>query len=144
MTCIAWDGVTLAADKRVTLQGLARTVTKIFRVGDVLVGISGNGAEGMDMVEWVRGGCKPDDFPAMQRDKEAWAATAVFSDAGILLYECTPQPLRIEDKYFAMGSGSDYALAAMHCGRSAYDAVVVACHFDVNCGNGYDTLDLDQ
>ena len=36
----------------------------------------------------------------------------------------------------------DFALAAMHLGKSAREAVEVACALDVFCGNGIDTLEL--
>lgn len=37
-------------------------------------------------------------------------------------------------KFHAVGSGRDYALAAMHLGLSARDAVGVAMEFDLNTG----------
>lgn len=77
MTCIAWDGETLAADKRVTYQGLARTVTKIFRVGKSLIAISGEGAQGMEMLDWWKNGALPANYPLSQRDKETWQAPVV-------------------------------------------------------------------
>ena len=36
MTTIAWDGMTLAADKRATAGSLTRTVTKLYRVRGAL------------------------------------------------------------------------------------------------------------
>ena len=48
MTVIAWDGHTLAADKRsVSGGGIARTVTKIQRHGDCLIAMTdcGNGCD---------------------------------------------------------------------------------------------------
>ena len=144
MTCIAWDGVTLAADKRGTFAGLARTVTKIFRVGERLVAVAGNCAEGMDMLDWIRGGRVAADFPPAQRDEKTWATVVLISHDGVELYERTPSPIKIEDRYFATGAGRDYALAAMHLGKSAREGVEVACHFDVSCGNGIDTLTLEE
>lgn len=142
MTCVAWDGKTLAADKRVVYAGLARTVTKIFRVDNVLVGIAGDGAQGMEMIDWIRGGCAPDRFPASQRDKEQWATIAVIKADGLWVYERSPYPMRIEDKTYATGSGRDYALAAMHLGKTAREAVEIACLFETGCGNGVDVLEL--
>lgn len=143
MTCIAWDGKTLAADKRVTFQGLARTVTKIFRVGDAVVGISGNGCEGMDMIQWFLRGSLREEFPASQSDEKTWvSALHVARDGQVDLYERFPTPMRIEDPIFAIGSGRDFALAAMHLGKSAREAVEIACLFQSDCGNGVDVLEL--
>lgn len=148
MTCIAWDGKTLAADKRMTTVGLARTVTKIFRVGKTLAGICGDGAQGMEMLAWYRDlvderWSHPEEkFPAAQRDEKTWVTFVVVRVDGVWVYEKSPYPIRIENWAYATGSGRDYAMAAMHLGRSAKEAVEVACCFDVNCGNGIDTLEL--
>lgn len=142
MTCVAWDGKTLAADKRVTYVGLARTVTKIFRVGEALVGFAGDGGQCMEVLEWIQGGCVPDKFPASQRDKDQWSNVVVVRAGGVWSYERSPFPIRIEDGHYAAGSGRDYALAAMHLGKTAAEAVEIACIFDVSCGNGVDTLEL--
>ena len=146
MTVIAWDGKTLAADKRATYFGLSRTVTKIFRVGDVLVALAGNGSHGLEMLDWIRNGCKKDEFPAAQRaaDENQWATVSVFGADGIRLYERTPFPAVIEDENYATGSGRDYAIAAMHCGKTAREAVEIACMFETSCGNGIDTLTLGE
>lgn len=143
ITCIAWDGLTLAADKRATVSSLNRTTTKIHRVGKTLVGYCGDADQGLEMLAWIRKGAKPVSFPTSQRNKDDWAATLVISPGSVIqLYERTPYPIRYEDKQYAIGSGRDYALAAMHLGKTAKEAVEVACFFDPGCGNGVDTLRL--
>lgn len=143
MTVIAWDGQTLAADKRACNGGLARTVTKIYRVSDVLVGVAGDIAQAMEMIAWVRRGRKPDDFPASQRSDEWGTLVVIEADATVSVYEQSPYPFKIEDKIFASGSGRDFALAAMHHGKNAWEAVNTACCFDSGCGNGIDELRLE-
>lgn len=152
MSIVAWDGKFLAADKRGTFQGLSRTVTKIFRVEPVLtrvrvdaafVGMCGNAAEGYDMIEWVRAGRIPDEFPVNQRDDKLWASCLVIErDGRVNLYERSPNPVCIEEKLIAIGSGRDFALAAMYLGKSAREAVEIACVFEQGCGNGVDVLEL--
>lgn len=143
MTVIAWDGKTLAADKRACIGSMIRTTTKIFRVGDCLVGYSGEACFGEQMVAWFKAGAKVDDFPAAQRDKDDWCGLLVIHpDGKIAKYERTPYPLCFEDGQFAFGSGRDYALAAMYCGKTAAEAVEVTCALDNGCGNGVDTLEL--
>lgn len=140
MTCIAWDGKTLAADKRAINSGLPRTVTKIHRVKDCLVGASGDAAQAREMLAWWKSGANPKTFPASQRDKDDWGTFVVISKEGIDVYERTPYPIRFEEKQFACGSGRDFATAAMHLGCNAKQAVEIACRFDVSCGNGIDVL----
>lgn len=143
MTCIAWDGATLAADKRATIGGLYRVTTKIHRVGSMLVGYAGSGALSSEMLAWARGGFKKSTFPEAQRDPDNNIAMLVIRPTGLIqLYEYTPYPIRYEDKQFAIGSSRDFALAAMYLGKSAKDAVLVAAEFDPGCGNGVDTLTL--
>jgi len=142
MTVIAWDGLTLAADKRSVDCGLARTVTKIYRVNDSVVAIAGCLDQGLLMIEWVRNGCNPETFPDSQKVKDDWAVVVVADACGLRSYERTPYPIVVEDKFWAAGSGRDFALAAMHLGRSAIEAVQVACVFQSDCGNGFDSFDV--
>lgn len=142
MTVIAWDGKTLAADKRAVTSGLARTVTKILRHQDKLLGASGTFDNGNQMVEWFKGGCDPEKFPRCQSDKDDYTILVVVDSNGLRIYEKGPYPLLMEDPFFAAGSGRDYAIAAMHLGCSASEAVSVACKFDTSCGNGIDELVL--
>ena len=144
MTTIAWDGQTLAADKRACYGGNIQTVTKIHRVHGCLVAGSGELSFILAMVEWVRNGRDPSSFPAHQRDKDDWQPVLVIEPGGVvLLYERTPHPIRWERLPCAIGSGRDFALAAMHCGKTAREAVELACALDVFCGNGIDTMTLE-
>lgn len=143
ITVIAWDGRTLAADKQATNNGLKRTVTKIHRVGSLLVAFSGGVDSGLAMLQWIRGGCAPADFPPSQKDKDDWAPTLVIHpDGRVETYERTPIPTHIEDRIYASGCGRDYAMAAMHLGFDAVKAVQVACDLDAFCGMGIDALSL--
>lgn len=143
MSVIAWDGHTLAADKRACLGTLIRTTTKIFRIGDSLAGYAGSADQGEEMLAWLRNGAEIDRFPASQRDEDGWASVIVVSPGGkILKYERTPHPLQFEDLHFALGCGRDFALAAMYLGCDARRAVEVTCALDNGCGNGVDTLTL--
>lgn len=137
MTVIAWDGKTLAADRRATSCGLARTVRKIERYKGFLLGMSGDHAVAAEMLKWFTCG---GDFPAKAR--EDVATLLVVDHSGVRLFTTGPEPMVVLDPHMAIGSGRDYALMAMHLGKSAREAVELACLFDVDCGNGVDTLEL--
>jgi hypothetical protein len=56
---------------------------------------------------------------------------------GILIYDCKPYvllsrfvPLPILDRFYALGTGGAYALAGMHMGKNAIEAVKFAAKFD--------------
>ena len=141
MTIICWDGEKLAADKRALYGSMIRTTTKIFRVHDSLVGYSGDASFGEQMLAWIRSGENPADFPVYQREKDDWAELLVIRHGGLIhKYDRTPYPVAFEDKFIAIGSGREYAMAAMYCGRSAYEAVLLTCTLDSSCGNGVDVL----
>lgn len=143
MSVIAWDGKTLAADKRASYGTTILTTTKIFRVGGCLVGYTGDAVFGEQMLAWIRAGANVEDFPAAQRDKDDWCGVLVITPEGkVSRYERVPYPLTYEDKFFAAGSGGDFALAAMHLGKTAREAVELACKLDSGCGNGITELTL--
>jgi hypothetical protein len=142
MTVIAWDGKTLAADKRADVGGMTYTTTKLFRVRDAIVGVAGNAALSRAMVEWLIAGADPSRFPDGQKIRDDACGLLVIQGWRVFKYEYTPHPFEIEDRQVAMGSGRDYALCAMRLGKTAAEAVALACEFDPGCGNGIDTLEL--
>jgi ATP-dependent protease HslVU (ClpYQ) peptidase subunit len=145
MTVVAWDGKTLAADKRALAGGLISTVTKIRKIGKLLCGVAGAFTSGQELLAWVELGRKPDDFPVEIFDDDELYADLLIIEAGkILKYERSPIPILLEDKIYAIGSGSPFALAAMYCGKTAEEAIAVAASFDAGCGNGVDTLTLSK
>jgi 20S proteasome alpha/beta subunit len=141
MTVIAWDGKTLAADRQSTDVGLRRSVTKISRAGDgSLMGAAGQSHICRALRAWYDAGARPEDFP----DKDKTSHLLVISTKGEMrVYDGHPVPAVFEVERMAIGSGRDYAEAAMFLGKTAREAVEVACHFDNGCGNGIDTLELE-
>lgn len=142
MSVIAWDGKTLVADKRAINNGYkGGVVTKIHRWVGGLCAFSGDLDVGMQMVQWLRDGAKPADYPK-QQEKNAANFLVIHNNGRVERYESVPVPLVMENPQQAMGSGRDYALAAMHLGFDARRAVQVACALDSGCGNGVDVLEL--
>jgi hypothetical protein len=144
MTVICWDGKELAADRRSLYGAVIHEVTKIWRIGDVLVGGAGDYAQVLEMAAWVRAGRDVAAFPSSQRSKDDWAAVLLIEvDGTVLIYERTPYPVKVESLPVAIGSGKEFARAAMHCGRSPREAVLVANALTQECGNGVDVLTLE-
>ncbi|MRW82888.1 hypothetical protein GJ698_02135 [Pseudoduganella sp. FT26W] len=144
MTIIAWDGKTLAADKQSTCAGHGSTVTKIFRTTFGLVGFAGKASHARALLVWFNSGAILERWP-VSPDRDNWADAIVICPNGEVReyvgnggghYEL------VEDNFCAMGGGRDYALAAMFLGKSAKEAVEVACALDITCGKGIDTLEL--
>lgn len=145
MTVIAWDGKTLAADKRLGCNGYPATTTKIRRTaeGD-LIGTTGDSGMGRGLMAWYESGANPSEYPANRVDGGCRSTMLVIRRNGsICLFGSDPYPIEIENRFHALGSGGDFALAAMHLGHDAYAAVKVATALDNDCGNGIDTLELE-
>jgi hypothetical protein len=51
-------------------------------------------------------------------------------------------PIPIKEGFHAVGSGRDFALSAMRLGRTAREAIELACEFDVFTGGPITVLDL--
>ncbi len=143
MTIIAWDGKTLAADKAGANCGYLRAVTKIYRVPTGLVGFAGDGSRALALLEWFREGSDPAKYPDFQAGDDAVGCLHIGLDRRVSGYGHTPYPVFYEEAFDAIGSGRDYALAAMYLGHTARRAVEVASALDDSCGKGIDTLELE-
>lgn len=142
MTVIAWDGITLAADKMMSFNSSHATVTKIFKIGDTLVGFAGNASNGTECIDWVRGGRVPNEFPKSQAEANSGSLMVIEKGGRVCQYFSGPFPSVVEDTFMAIGSGDEFALAAMYLGKSAKRAVEVASALCPTCGNGIDTLEF--
>ena len=151
MTVLAWDGKTFAADKMAVVGGgAAAPVCKIMESmpgsgGRCLMGVSGGYDVALELVHWFCGGADPERFPGSAREGDATLIT-IRRDPGdeviIETYCAGPYPMRTSSERWAWGSGRDYALAAMHLGKNAVEAVEVACVFQSDCGLGIDHVEL--
>lgn len=144
MTVVAWDGKTLAADKRGTSGGFRKTITKLFRIDNHLVGINGSAAHAGAFLAWFVAGRDPATFPTIAEKEEFLFALAISPAKNILSFEGTAYPVLIESPFHACGSGRDFAIAAMHLGCDAVKAVEVASAYQVDCGDGVDALTFDE
>lgn len=74
--------------------------------------------------------------------KEDTTTEAIFlSPDGDVFYHEGAFLCKAEAPFFAIGSGSKYALGAMAHGATAFEAARVACELDCSCGNGFDIFE---
>lgn len=135
MTIIAWDRHQVAADQQGNADGLKRRVLKLVVVDGVVLGISGEGSAFPRLIEWYKDGCDPADYPARQTSDQG-SSLMLFTHHEAFYFSLSPIRSQIIDEFSATGSGRDYAIAAMHCGKSPAEAVEIASIYDVNCGMG--------
>lgn len=143
MTVIAWDGKTLAADKQMG-TAYPRSVTKIRRLASgELVGVTGSFDQGLILMDWYAAGADPATFPAFQADHEKNSELLIVRVDGVVCsLSNLPVAMALENKQHAVGSGRDFAAAAMHLGLDARRAVEVTNALAGDCGVGIDTLEL--
>lgn len=144
MSVVAFDGQSVAADRKASDNGTAFTTTKIFQEGDAILGMVGTAAGTQAMRAWFRAGCPAADFPNKGVDERWQTLMAVFrKDGPVMVYDMFPIPGVFSDRLFAMGSGRDLALGAMYAGASAKDAVNIAGQLENSCGMGTDVLEFE-
>ena len=143
MTVIAFDGRSVAADRRLNCGTMTGQVCKVFQTPHGILAGAGSLAQIREMLAWLNDGAELDAFPDSQRNNPDCPTLMQVLPAGqLLIYEDTPYPYQVDSPFWAIGSGAPYAMAAMHLGKSAREAVEVACALDSNCGNGIDELVL--
>lgn len=144
MTTIAWDGHTLAGDRRVA-YGDTPMVTSFPKVRRVvapnkrvaLIGFSGSAAFASAFLAWLKGGERP-SF----RVDNSWTVMLIDDRKGVWVRSSTSDAWELVGRRvnWAIGSGCDYALGAMHVGADAARAVRAAAGLDVNTGFGVDKV----
>jgi hypothetical protein len=146
LTTIAWDGKTLAGDTRCTQNGLpCRMATKVHRIvmPDGEIGLfAGSGARWQcdEVVNWIAAGVPPARRPKFETDS---FNGIVIRESGVFTMDSGCQPFEVLEEFTASGSGRDFAIAAMHCGKTALEAVEIAALYDIYSGGPFTAVTLD-
>lgn len=119
----------LAADTQVTAGNRKFRFSKVRQTKDGgLVGGAGNLSHVIKVLRWVAEGMG-DDAPDFG-DEGEFECIWISPDGAVHLLDEALEPMRVEDGFLAIGSGGNYATAAMACGKSPEEAVEVAARFD--------------
>lgn len=138
MTTIAWDGKTLAADTQATSSGMPYKVLKLFRLDDGSI-FAGSGDYGQ--VCAVKAWLENADMKADKPTTDDFAGLIVTPTCEAFRLEEALIRIPVGEPFHAIGSGRDFAMAAMHCGRTAREAVEIAALYDVFTGGEVMALD---
>lgn len=139
----------IAGDKRMThSSGTIMTgVTKIYEIPKstakdvfdakrVLVGFCGNVDSFADAIQWLH---QPEESPPKVKGIEM----IMLNDRHEIYHATNLRNwTRLTDKFFAVGSGMQYAMAAMEAGKTPLEAVKIASKYDANTGNGFNSIEL--
>ena len=141
MTTIAWDGQTLAADRMASIgNSKSVCIKKIHELkGGGYAAAAGHAGAGALMFRWLDHEAVVGDYPLT--DPELCTVIVITEDGQLLQYD-GPLPVKLDAPFYAIGSGRDFALAALHLGKSAKEAVEIASELDQSTGNGIDVVML--
>lgn len=139
MTTIAYDGKTICADSLVTAGGVRKgAMVKIVKTRNGWVACAGALTACVRVVDWITDGADVTTTPALSEDEEfqclwvdrkrkVWYVDGAF----------TPYPAWVPS---AIGSGADFALAALTLGIDARGAVELGIKLD--CYSGGDIQEV--
>lgn len=147
MTTIAYSrkfGI-MAGDKLASVgDNRHAVVTKVFKIDGALIGFSGSLDVSMAILRWFKNGRKEEDWPDLQYEQRECSVLVVEKDGVVKMYERYPVGMVMEHDIHAIGSGKDFALAALHLGHDPVKAIEVATALDGYTGNGIDVVYLDE
>lgn len=150
MTCIAYRDGIMAADTLEVFADAGKTFcAKLYRVpsgknrGDIL-GLSGGSFIGNILRKWYLDPARnplPDLAAYKDEDDEDGARALVYKkDKTLWLMNATGSLIPRHDNYYSIGAGAPYAMGAMAAGKSAAQAVRIACRFEPYCGRPVQTM----
>jgi ATP-dependent protease HslVU (ClpYQ) peptidase subunit len=129
VTTIAYKAGVLAGDSQATDNQLWQS-QKIFKVdtsaGVLLVGIAGEIHSALVFIEWL----KNDKSRKPDLSNEDFDAIVIATTGRVTIWNQSLVAWRPVGKFFALGSGAPAAMAAMHAGKGALEAVKIACKVD--------------
>lgn len=146
MTTCAWNGDMAAADTQGSSAGMAVRRDKIFRSDGKL--LMGSGSYHHIVSYWRRIKEMPLaevlalGYPDYDEDKNYPGLLLVDSANPHLAWHIDGTVWAPVRDFYAIGSGRDFAMAAMALGKSAKEAVELAARFDVNTGGDIDWVVL--
>lgn len=143
MTTIAYAKGIMAADTQMTFGDATKArVSKINRLSDgSLFAYAGSQFQGVRLKEWARGGFDPEKRPKFG-PKTDIEALLIKPDGTIWYYDGSTIPEKLEDKFYAIGSGGAFALGALASGKSAVQAVRIAARYDSTTSEPIDKMEL--
>lgn len=139
MTTVAWDGFTMACDSlAVDSWGLKSRADKVLEGENFILGIAGNHGQ---ILAWWR---QVQSLPASSVIAHGYTHYEREHNNPSMILVTAHKAYKLDGPVFialeegaqhAIGSGRDFALAAMYLGKTAAEAVEIASRFDNNTNN---------
>ena len=147
MTTIACSKTQIACDLQATHSGglKFKIRTKIVPINNPVVyphkfyvGLCGDTSLFTDIVGWLA------DPSAYKRPPKGNGGDFIVlaEDGCIFTFANPSQWMPVDQPYYSVGTGMNYAMAAMAAGKTPYEAVKIAGKFDPSTGMGYKKVDF--
>lgn len=149
MTTVAWKDGIVAADTMGDHNGLKMPTTKILVAKAFVLGGAGGAHDFYGYFDAMKDSSLKEvlenGYPVEDQDEDIPAMILVSrSDPSKAWFLAATAWLPIVRPYHAIGSGRDFAIAAMHLGKSAVEAVDIAMQFDVYTGGRVERVDAEH
>jgi ATP-dependent protease HslVU (ClpYQ) peptidase subunit len=131
----------MMADAQLTDGNMrAKVYSKIKKINGHLVGGAGNLEEVILFQQWY---ANPNSKPP-NLSSRGFEGLAVTPEGDIFTYQRRLVPMKVEEKFYACGSGFAFAMGAMEAGASMERAMEIACKRDSNTGIEIVKIELDR
>lgn len=155
MTTIAWDGMTIAADSQSTTGGRMSFRDNKIIPGDgasingrkvIYIGLAGTSGDERHIISWLSS-MKDENGVEREMNPEVDCIVMLITAEGncftVQKNKDNSVPWIYESHApYAIGSGADFAISAMHLGFNAKDAVSHACELDAYSGGEIKSFDV--
>lgn len=126
MTTVAWRGSVLATDSALTCGNMQGKFTKLLKMRGMAYGFCGDADQVVRTIALLSMNTPYTELKKVKGD----IGILVLTTDGCLMMDNDMQPIPVENEFWAMGSGAEYAMGAMAAGKNAKQAVEIACQFD--------------
>ena len=133
MTTIACRDGIMAADSAVWRGGMLveKNATKIVQCCGSLIACAGDASYQEAFLKWFINGEKKDSVPPQPDEDSTCVALRLDRDGSMYIYFWPAfYPILVKNEHQAIGSGEQIAMAAMELGKTAIEAVELACTLD--------------
>lgn len=140
----------MVSDRQGSADNHAFRVKKIHRINkDIITGFSGIVEAGICFICWYeeqdkkKKGLQYDEKQEYPRT-DSFSALVLHKNGQCSWYGQYGYPVDVQDRYFGIGSGSDFALGAVYAGATLQEAIRIASKLDRSTGFGIQVEGFDD
>jgi len=138
MTTIAvrFSTMEMAADSLISGDGFSYNAQKFRKLRSSVIGAAGDWHHVLQFFDRLK--------KKKPLDNDCDICAIELRRDGIYVYESTIIPTKIQQDFYAIGTGAGYAIASMHYGKSPLEAVELASLYDPNTKGPIEVVKLGR